>query len=263
MRLFPITLSCLFVSVMAFGQGPITAFFNAKGSLDLAVSYGRESYQRYRLGREFIDRPTLISSWSIFSEYSLSNGSSLVVTLPYLQVDGGNQGWQDAQLFLKLRTRQTFSDSGQNTRAVALGLSFPVAAYETTSVGALGQQALRFQARFLRQYQADSGFFMQFKSGLDFQLAPEAQFAIPVLGRLGYGGSWFFAEGWLEWYESFSEGNTQQATGGTGADWWRLGGSIHLPIRGGLGGGLQGAYILAGRNIGLSTRWGIYLLYRL
>jgi len=263
MRLFLTTLFFLFVSFTTFGQGPISGFFNPKGTFDLAIAYGQESYQRYRLGRETIARPTTISSWSIFSEYSFRNGSSLVFTLPYLEVEGGDLGWQDAQLFLKLRTHHSRGNRGQNTRAVALGLSFPVAAYDTESEGALGQQALRFQARVLRQYQSDNGFFVQIKTGLDFQLAPEAQFAIPVLGRLGYGGNWFFVEGWVEWYESFSEGNVQQVTGGTGADWWRLGSSVHLPIVAGLGGGFQGAWIPAGQNIGLSTRWGVYIHYRL
>lgn len=263
MRLNLFLLIMLPMTFTVYGQGPVTGFFNAEGTLDIAIAYGQESYQQYRLGNETTDRSATITSWSVFSEYSLSNGSSLIITLPYLQVEGGDLGWQDAQLFLKLRTRQRFREGGQHIGAVAVGLSFPVAAYDTRSEGALGQQALRFQARFVRQYQADSGFFIHFKSGLDFQLAPEAQFALPFLGRIGYGGDWYFIEGYVEWYESFSEGNIQQVTGGTGADWWRLGVSIHLPIVAGFGGGLQGAWIPSGRNIGLSTRLGIYLLYRL
>ena len=74
----------------------------------------------------------------------------------------------------------------------AVGLSVPVGDYETDGIAALGQRATVFQGRLAYQFQHDDGWFLHAQSGIDFQIAPEAQSAWPLLLRTGYGGKYFY-----------------------------------------------------------------------
>lgn len=247
----------------SWGQGPMSGFMNAGGHTDVAVSYATESYRNYRLGTALQRRPNTILSYSLFLEHSVSDRFSLVASVPYLQLAPNNRGLQDGIFGFKFRNRYRQADSYQLNGITSLALSLPLSNYSTGMEDAIGQRALIFQGRMIRQWLFSNGFFVGYKTGIDFMLAPQAQLAVPLLLRTGFGSEQFFTEFWLEWYHTFNTVDLQQAVAGTGSSWQRLGWSIYKPVLPNVGvvGGV--AVFLGGRNIGLGKRFHFGIVYRL
>jgi len=257
-------LSLLFSACLAgaYAQGPISGFMNGDGVTDIAISYATESYDEYRFGDETRDQAQTIDSYNLFLEHNFNDSFAIVATLPYLRADGENEGLQDAIIAIKYLNRYRERDRSSVTHLTSVGLSFPSSNYPTETMGAIGQQGISFRGRYSIQQNYYNGFFWNLKAGLDFQVSPQALTAIPALLRLGYGNAKIFVEGWFEVYTTLQSVEQDQAIAGAGSNWQRVGATVYVPVVGGLGLAANTAFILGGRNIGLSERHGLAIVYR-
>lgn len=238
-------------------QGPISGFPTPKGEVAVALSYGRETYDNYFLPDDQQEARSITTvSYSLFAEAGLTENTAVVVTLPWMRNNDGTGSLQDGSVWLKYMNLDRRRGRAANRFFTAVGLSLPVGNYETEGQEALGQRATVFQGRLTYQYQHDAGWFLSAQSGIDFQIAPEAASAWPLLLRGGYGNKFFYVEGWLEFITSLDGGTTVTgAATGTGSSWRRVGGTVFLPVTKRAGVTLAGARVLSGTFIGDSLRW--------
>lgn len=236
-------------------QGPISGFMPQTGQVDIAYTYSQEQFdQFYDEQGDRVPRSLSSRSHNLFLEYGMNARSSLVLTAPYIDNGAGNRAWQDGSLWLKYRNQRREKPPGFHNLITAVGLSFPLSKYANDNPAAIGRRATTFNGRLGWQYEARYGWFFQLQSGIDFQFAPLAQSAIPLLLRGGIGTSWVYADLWLEHYQSLNGSPADgQLAAGTGSTWTRLGGTLYFPIRPWMGwvGGIT--QVLGGRNIGAST----------
>ncbi len=244
-------------------QGPISGFLPSQRQLDVALTHSWETYDTFLndAGQQTA-RSLNARSYNLFVEYGNSK-TTLIASLPYIQHDNANKGLQDASLWLKYRNERTETAQGYHNWITAAGLAFPVSRYPADNPLAIGRQAAMFSGRLLWQYDAKYGWFVQAQSGVDFQFAPTAQAAVPILLRGGLGTARYYIDGWLERYQSLggtSTGNNLSA--GTGSSWTRAGATVYLPLRPWMGVFGGGAWVLGGRNIGVSSRLNVGVVFR-
>lgn len=251
-------------NLLLFAQGPINGFMPKPGQLDAAFTYSQESFSEFfNENGERINRSIDAISYNLFLEYGADEQTALVFTAPYIINNDDNKGWQDAGLWLKYRNERDERPLGFHNFITAIGLGFPMSKYPNDNPNAIGRRATTFQGRFAWQYDAKYGWFVQLQSGIDFQLAPDAQGAIPILIRGGLGTSRFYFDVWLEQYQSLQgNANGGNLSAGAGSTWTRTGGTFYVPVTNWLGAFTGGALILGGKNIGQSTRWNVGLVFR-
>jgi hypothetical protein len=250
---------------LILAQGPISGFPTPKGETAIALSYSQEVYDTYFLPDDASEtRDVETISYSLFVETGLSNNSSLVVTLPWMQTNNRQGSLQDGSIWLKYMNLDKRGEHSASRFFTAVGLSLPVGNYETTGIAALGQRATVFQGRLAYQLQHDDGWFLHAQTGIDFQFAPEAQSSLPFLLRAGYGGKFFYTEAWIEFVTALESGTgVQTATAGTGSSWNRIGGTLYFPVRKWVGLNFGAASVLSGTYIGKSTRVNAGLVFKL
>ena len=246
-------------------QGPISGFPTPKGETAIALSYSQEVYDTYLLPDDVSEtRDVETISYSLFVETGLSENSSLVVTLPWMQTNDREGSLQDGSVWLKYMNLDKRGERSASRFFTAVGLSLPIGNYETTGIAALGQRATVFQGRLAYQFQHDDGWFLHGQTGIDFQFAPEAQSSLPFLLRTGYGGKFFYAEAWIEFITALESGTgVQTATAGTGSSWNRIGGTLYFPVRHWVGFNFGAASVLNGTYIGKSGRVNVGLVFKL
>lgn len=256
-------LTFLCTSVRA--QGPIGGFPTPKGEIVVAPAYSVEKYDTYLLPDGLSEaREIETITYSVFVEAGISDLSSIVATLPWMQTNNREGSLQDASVWLKYMNLDKKTKKGANRVFTAVGLSFPIGNYETQGVAALGQRATVFQGRLAYQYQNDQGWFLHAQSGIDFQIAPESRSTWPLLFRTGYGNKYFYTEAWFETVTALEGGSdVQTAVAGSGSSWNRVGGTLYVPIRPWVGLNVGGAWVLSGDFIGESSRINYGLVFKL
>ena len=257
------TLLGLFFATTLSAQGPITGFMPGKKSWDFALSYGAESYNDYLFGDEKRTLENQNQSVSLFVERGFSDSFSLVLSLPYVHIDDINQGLQDGNLFIKYRNKNKYYEKGNLSLISAVGASFPFSNYPNDTETPIGERAVLFQGRFLAQYNFNSGFFLHLQSGINFRIIPSAQSSLPVLFRAGFGSRKIYVDGWIEWFKTFNSGVDTAVFGGAGSDWTKIGLTLYYSITPSIGVVANGSYTTGGRNIGLASRWGAGVVYKL
>lgn len=253
-----------FCANLALAQGPINGFMPKAGQLDAAFTYSGENYTEFfDENGDLISRSIDATSYNLFLEYGLDPKTALLVTAPYISNNPENQGWQDGSLWLKYRNERIEQTKGYQNFITSIGLSFPLSSYANDNPFAIGRRATTFQGRFLWQYDAKYGWFVSAQSGIDFQFAPEALAALPILVRGGIGTRRFYADAWVEHYQSLQStvSDSNLATG-AGSTWTRAGGTFYVPLTSWVGVFTGGAVILGGKNIGNSTRWNLGIVFR-
>ncbi|WP_367390062.1 hypothetical protein [Lewinella sp. LCG006] len=266
MQRFCLQLFLLLFCIKALhAQGPINGFMPKPGQLDAAFTYSTESYSKFHNENgDLIDRNIDATSYNLFLEYGLDPKMALIVTAPYISNDLDNQGWQDGSIWLKYRNERIEQNKGYHNLITSIGLGFPLSSYPNDNVFAIGRRATTFQGRFLWQYDAKYGWFISAQSGIDFQLAPEALAALPILIRGGIGTSRFYADIWLEHYQSLqSTVSDPNGASGAGSTWTRTGGTLYVPVTPWFGVFTGGALVLSGKNIGKSARWNLGAVFRM
>jgi hypothetical protein len=257
-------LSCfLFLATMTWSQGAYDGYLKGKGKADVVLTYAQENYDTYFFGRERQAIDNRIVTGALFAQAGVSDNLDVLVNLPYVRTDSMNQNFQDALLGIKYRNKQKAIENGSHNILTALGVQFPVSGYAADSDNPIGQRAVVFQARFISQHQWNTGFFMMMQSGLDFRLLPDAQFGLPVIARMGYGNPYFYFDIWVDYFRTLNAGVDTQIGAGQGSAWWKLGATAFIPLvkQFGIVGGI--GQIVAGENIGLSTRWNAGFVWRL
>lgn len=244
------------------GQGPVSGFFPEAGETIIALTLAGESFNRYNFGTE--SRPAAQTSRgaSFFLEHGLKSHTSVILTAPYIHVDEDDRGFQDASVWIKYRNHYQEKGPEKWTTVTAIGLSFPISDYPVNTNNPIGSRATFFQGRLGVQYQTPFGVFFYLQSGIDFRVIPTVQNALPVLFRVGAGGRWLFAEAWVEYYNTFSNGIDSSLGAGEGSDWLRTGGTLYVPVSPAFGAYLNGAFVLDGENVGLSKRYGVGVVVR-
>jgi len=247
-----------------FAQGPISGFATPKGEVAIAVTYSVDEYDTYLQPDGNEAREVAATSYSLFIEAGTGDKSSLVFTLPYIETTPENSSIQDASLWLKYTNLIDKKDRVQHNVFTAIGLSVPVGNYPTDNEAAIGQRATVFQGRLVYQLQHELGWFLNVASGIDFQLSPDSRSAWPLLLRGGYGGPYFYLEGWFEIVRALESGvATQTAVAATGSSWNRLGATLYVPVTKWLGFTLGGAWITSGKFIGQSNRLNLGTVFNL
>ncbi len=245
-----------------FAQGPVSGFFPEDGETVIAVTLATENFERYNFGSDSRLVSQTSRGVSCFLEHGLKTNTSLILTAPYIYVDEDDRGFQDASIWLKYRNHHQEKGDQKWTTATAIGLSFPISDYPVSTSNPIGSRATLFQGRLVVQYQAPFGVFFHLQSGIDFRVIPSVQSALPVLFRVGAGSRWLFAEAWMEYYNTFSNGIDPTIAAGEGSDWIRTGGTLYVPVVPALGVYLNGAFVLDGENVGLSRRFGMGVVVR-
>jgi hypothetical protein len=84
-----------------------------------------------------------------------------------------------------------------------------------------------------------------------------------VIARMGYGNPYFYFDIWVDYFRTLNAGVDTQIGAGQGSAWWKLGATAFIPLvkQFGIVGGI--GQIVAGENIGLSTRWNAGFVWRL
>lgn len=245
-----------------FAQGPISGFLPKKGNTDIALTYAYEYFNKYYFGDQKQDISQTMHTASFYGEHGLSAKSSLVAAAPYLWI-GENKGLQDGSLFLKYKAFYKEGTNGNLSLIGAVGATFPLSHYSTEVDNPIGIRATLLQGRVVAQYNSVFGIFAHLQSGLDVRVTPGNLVALPIVFRMGYGGSWFYADGWLEYYHTFNAGADDSISDGSGSVWFRAGGTLYYPVTDKFGAFLGFAQIFSGRNIGLSSRWNLGVVWKL
>lgn len=247
----------------ASGQGPVAGFMPGMGVTDLALGYAHESFERYFYGRESRQASHSLQSFSLFLEHGFSDSTSVVISLPYIWTERQAGSLQDATLVYKFRPLSRNVNRGLTSLTVAGGMSFPAAAYAVDTLFPMGIRATSLMARVVWQTNFASGWFMHVQTGYELRVLPDVVSAIPVLLRAGYGARRYYVETWLEWYNSLEDATGVRLNGGPGADWFRVGGVLYVPVVGGLGVVGGWSQVLSGKNIGISGRGHVGLVMKL
>lgn len=243
-------------------QGAIDGYMKGTGNTDVAVSFSQEGYDTYFFGEDAQEVDIAIKSVGFFLEHGITDSLDLVVTTSYLELND-QRGLQDAIVAVKYQNLHQVTASGTTTVITSAGIGFPLGGYSTEVATPIGERAVSFQTRILAQYQTPTGLFGHLQTGFDFRIEPVNQFAVPVLVRGGFAGKYFYADAWLERYHTLNAGRNMQIAGGQGSRWWKVGGTVYVPIVPGIGVVANAARILSGENIGESFRFGGGLVVRL
>ncbi len=250
------------IGLQLLGQGPITGFMPGRYGTDIALTYSFEGFETYFFGTEKSEITSKINSVNLFIEHGITDSFSIVANIPYLRADQFNKGLQDAALFLKYKSFFKEYSSGRLTQIIAVGATFPLSRYPVLSENPIGQRNTILQGRFLGQYQFNFGLFIHLQAGVDFQISPNNQTAVPLITRIGWGSSKIYIDGWLEYFHTFNSGTDRQILGGQGSRWLKVGGVFYYAINPQFGAFVGGAQILSGRNIGQSSRINAGLVYK-
>ena len=243
-------------------QGAIDGYLKGAGNTDVAVTYAQEGYDTYYFGTEAQAVDIELSSVGFFAEHGISDSLDILFTTSYIQLND-QRSLQDAIVAIKYRNLYQTSTAGTTTVLTSVGVGFPLGGYSTEVATPIGERAISFQARILAQYQTSNGLFGHVQTGFDFRIEPVVQFAVPVLVRAGYAGRHIYFDAWLERYHTLNAGRNAQIAGGQGSRWWKVGGTVYVPIIPRLGVVANAARILSGENIGESFRFGGGLVVRL
>ncbi len=270
----------LFTSSTLVAQSPVSGFFQGKGNGSIVVSYHSESYDEvYLVPEKIVGVPVFgevnLQSVSLYGVYGISDRFDVSVNLPFITANGQatdatlnalgfeNQrsGLQDLSLHAKYLIAEVDLGECDLQFLGALGVQTPVGSYEVEeglqSILAIGNRATRLNGFAGAHFKTASGFFATAQGGYSLRSGDVPNAVLSEL-KLGYAASKFYLDAWLA---------TQLSTSGvdilgegfqgifpeTRVSYTRVGGSVYVPIAGGLGvsGGVS-SYV-GGRNIGNAT----------
>ena len=263
MRILLILIYCLPLLVPdLLAQGPLSGFMPRKKQTDIALTYSYDHYDFYYFGSEKRPLKNTTQSVNLFIERGFTDSFSLVFTLPYIWIDEMNTNFQDATIFIKYRNHYNRFGNGDLSLITGVGLSFPVSNYSKETETPIGERSTLFQGRLLMQIKFDIGLFLHLQSGVNFRIIPDAQTSIPLLFRTGFGGSKFYVDAWVEFFNTINPGTDLMVFGGAGSSWIKIGGTIYYPLIPQIGLAISGSALLVGQNIGLSNRVNAGVVFR-
>lgn len=258
--------------VLLSAQGPLDGYLKGKGVLDLAPSFSINSARNFAgAGGQNFDVRYKGSLLSLFAEYGLTKRLDLVATAAYV-FTSSQSGLQDGGCYVKYRpVYLDWGNAGKLGAILGTGLSFPLANYEPTASGALGQKAVALPVRLILQWETPIGLFFNLTGGYNWRLdqlreqdiaavrkeRPDYQPSAPadfstLLFKIGFPAARYYLDAWVE---------RQHTIGGNdyvpelpdlpqayGVSYTQVGGTVFYSESGKNGVFLSGGYILGGRN---------------
>ena len=253
-------------------QGPLDGYLKGKGVLDLAPSFSFNSARDFAgVNGQNYDVRYKGSLLSIFGAYGLTKRLDLVATAAYV-FTSNNSGLQDGGLYLKYRPLyRDWGKAGKLGALLGAGLSFPLANYEPTVSGALGQKAVIFPARLILQWESPFGLFFNLTGGYNWRLdhlreqditeirkeRPDYQPAQPanfstLLFKIGFPAAHYYLDAWVERQHTIGGNDyvpeVPDLPQAYGVSYTQVGGTIYYSETGKNGFFGSGGYILGGRN---------------
>ncbi len=254
-------------------QGPLDGYLKGKGVLDLAPSFSFNSAQKFDgANKQSFDEPYRGQSLSLFAEYGLTKyldivGTAAAVFTPL------KSGLQDGGLFLKYRPfYKDLGTAGKIGVLFGAGATFPIADYEPTATGALGQKAITAPLKCIAQWETPLGIFLNFTGGYHLRLdklsekdvalirqeRPDYEPIAPqnfttYLAKIGFPARHFYLDAWAEWQHTPGGNNytpnVPDLAQAFGVSYTQVGGTAYYSDSGKSGFFISGGYILGGRNV--------------
>lgn len=284
----PYLLFALFLfPLCATAQGPLDGFMKGRGNLDLAPSFSFNSAssiagansQHYPVGY----RGSLLG---LFGTYGISDKIDLVATAAYVFTES-RSGLQDGGLFVKYRPFLLETETaGSISFILASGAAFPIANYQPSATGALGQKAVVVPGRLIVQWTTPLGFFINLTGGYNWRLDQLAADDISALRRvrpdyqpvqpqdfstflfkIGLPGRHYYLDAWLEVQHTAGGADFQpdvpDLPQSYGVSFRQIGGTAYYSENERTGFFLSTGYILGGRNTSLLFRGTVGMVVKL
>lgn len=266
------------VSFQVIAQGPLDGYLKGKGVLDLAPSFSVNSAKNFNgAGGQVYDVGYKGSMLSLFAEYGWGEKIDLVATGSYVFTSSKN-GLQDGALLVKYRpVYRQMGRAGKLGLLLGTGLGFPLANYEPTATGALGQKAVIAPLRLIVQWETPLGVFFNLTGGYNwrFDRLREADIAAvrkmrpgyePVqpssfataLFKIGFPAARYYLDAWVE--GQFTRGGADYVPAvadlpqSFGVSYTQAGGTLYYSENGKSGFYFSTGYIFSGRNTGRILR---------
>ncbi len=172
-----------FISAGAVAQGD-SGFLRGKGKLDVALSYGLDTYDEFWVGGDKISgapfgRVTR-HNVNVYAAYGLTDSIDLALNGSYVyasseEIFEDEHGLQDLTTQLKWRFFSKKLGPGTLNLLAAPALQVPMSHYEDNAVTAIGDGSVDLGLRGIAQYVFDNGIFFALETGYDvrFDAAPD------------------------------------------------------------------------------------------
>jgi hypothetical protein len=253
-------------------QGPLDGYLKGKGVLDLAPSLSFNSAKKLDgAGGQTYAETYRGQMLSLFAAYGLTEKFDLVGTAAAVFTPN-QSGLQDGGLFVKYRPfYDEIGPAGKMGILFGTGATFPLADYEPTATGALGQKAITVPARLIAQWETPFGLFLNLTGGYHFRLdelqdvdialireqRPDYQPIEPpdfstFLLKIGLPARHYYLDAWVEWQHTRGGADyvpeVPDLAQAYGVSYTQVGGTAYYSDNGKNGFYLSGGYILGGRN---------------
>ncbi|WP_209402266.1 transporter [Pseudozobellia sp. WGM2] len=264
-------------------QGLIDGFYSNKGDVSLTASYTGASYDEFYVGEEKMGPVPAHEKITqdiigLYAKWGLTDALTLVVNAPYISAKGegtpdpisGNtkeSGFQDISIAAKYRPFRAAFEGGKFDGITALGFDIP-GGYDANSILAIGNGAFKTNLHIGGHLQLNQGFFTTLVAGYslrgktddDFNVNNGEDYDVPnailAMAKVGYAGSKFYGELWVDHQATSSDGVDIMGPGFAGnfpetrVNYTRLGVSAYVPVTTLIG--LSAGYgtLIDGRNIG-------------
>ncbi|AZQ44753.1 transporter [Nonlabens ponticola] len=249
----------------ASAQGLVDGFYQGKGNFTAILGSGYEDNPTYLAGKTELDLEKSFFNINTFIALGVLNNLDLNIAAAYVQSDE-EKALQDAAIALKYKFYTIKGEKTNISFQLASGFRFPLSDYETEGLNAQGQQATNFSNRLIIHAQRDDGLFVTAQAGYDYRFDPVPS-SVNTAIKIGFAKSTYYLDAFIDIqnsqdgkdYRGFPAPNNFRELE---VDFVRIGTTFYKPIYEDLGGFINLAYTVDGRNVGLGPAINIGLVLR-
>ena len=191
------TLLIISLPLALFSQGRVDGFFKGKGNLDLVFGGGYEANDKYFAGTTKRGLTRNVTFFNTFVAYGITDKLDVNASLPYIDVNGVENDFQDYAIYLK---HNTFVKNGWSI-SLAMGFSSNLVDYQTEEASAIGQQAKTIDGRLVVQRFFSESIFVMAQGGYSYKNNPVPN-AIPFALKLGWAKANYYIDVWYDFQHS-------------------------------------------------------------
>jgi len=255
---------------LAVAQGD-EGFLRGMGHLDIALSYGLDTYDEFWIGDDKIDdapfgRVTR-QYVSLYAAYGLTDEIDLGLNGSYVYVDTDHvfddeDALQDLTTFARVRLGSHRLGSATLNVLAAPGIKVPMTHYEDNSVTAVGDGQVDLHLRGIVQLVFDGGAYVAIETGYDFRFdSPPDEVPINFTG--GFTFDRITISGFASRIESLGGYDIGEGPfPGVQEEYWRLGGGVYWRLTESLGLTARGWTTLDGKNTGDVNGFSVGMVFR-
>jgi hypothetical protein len=277
-------------SISSQAQNPIDGFMNGKGKGSIAISHNTENYSDVYIGAEKVSGIPVfnkieINSQSVYVTYGINDKLDVVMTLPYITVQGNanqltldnlgfqnqREGLQDVSFFVKYNPLSY--DLGKSSIKIitAIGVKTPLGDYNVDegfqSIIAIGNRGTIITPVAMLMYKSNSGFFVSGKVGQNIASNQVPNSFVSEL-KTGFGSKYFYLDAYAG--SQITNGSYIDILGEgfegyfpvTAVNYTKLGVNLFIPIVSGIGVSGGASQLVYGRNIGMAKGFYGGLVYQ-